>query len=740
VRLETVAVAGFRSINGVKLSDCGGFNVLIGKNNSGKSNLLLAINAFFACIKGGEPVLLPPPYTSPFDHFENKEDQPITFTLTFKLLLAERDALIQDIVSEAPQVKNAVEGIDPDLRLRVSVDIVSKPQAFAYLKQMLLCRPQTSTGDENVVVRTILDVNNKAALELANKARQAQQKERDASYVKEYLESTPAMDAEDWTRVREIGSRAMLYRRTVVRPPTFDMRNRVEQLLRSSESQASFNESARSLIASIQDEKSAILVEPLKNRIESLSGQEEAFPSYALNLLKSISRLKILYLTERREPIGKREAAQLLGLKIKRGGPEKLRTIQQTVSSLLGVEIDAFQAESSFGEEPEAELDVDKFIVQINGAGIREALRLILDYEFAQPHILLVEEPEIHLHPALETSMMRYLKRVGEESQIFITTHSTNFLDTAEMRNVYLVSKNGATRVQLINMAEAEASIPRELGIRLSSLFMFDRLAFVEGPSDEDVLREWASTLNINLAQVSVGFVPMGGVRNLASYATEQTIAFLSKRQVHMWFIIDRDERDDMEVQKLVESLGDRARMIVLGKRELENYLIVPRAIAKFIEVKRDLSGIADQPSPSIEEISKTIDECAERLKGIAIERRVVKYVCAPVYPDRKRVLDVNSGKNLEDRVTEELTKQRKKLETIETEINSVIDQQRNDIEESWATSKTDIVPGDVLLDEVCKTFGLRFKKERDSARLARLMNSNEIPPDIQNLLSELER
>ena len=34
--------------------------------------------------------------------------------------------------------------------------------------------------------------------------------------------------------------------------------------------------------------------------------------------------------------------------------------------------------------------------------------------------------------------MMRYLKRISSDLQVFITTHSTNFLDTAEMKNVYL--------------------------------------------------------------------------------------------------------------------------------------------------------------------------------------------------------------------------------------------------------------------------------------------------------------
>src|SRR5262249_34948471 len=150
-----------------------------------------------------------------------------------------------------------------------------------------------------------------------------------------------------------------------------------------------------------------------------------------------------------------------------------------------------------------------------------------------------------HLHPALETSTMRFLKRISSTCQVFISTHSTNFLDTAEMNNVYLVSKDRSTHVRQLDLEGAEAQIPEELGIRLSSLFMYDCLVFVEGASDEAILREWASTLGVNFGQANVGFIAMGGVRNFAHYATEATLSFLSNRRVKMWFLVDRDEKDD---------------------------------------------------------------------------------------------------------------------------------------------------------------------------------------------------
>ena len=56
-----------------------------------------------------------------------------------------------------------------------------------------------------------------------------------------------------------------------------------------------------------------------------------------------------------------------------------------------------------------------------------------------------------------------------------------------------------STHAQLLNVEQAEEAIPQELGIRRSSLFMYDRLVFVEGPSDEQIFRTFASTLGFNL-------------------------------------------------------------------------------------------------------------------------------------------------------------------------------------------------------------------------------------------------
>src|SRR5215213_9829772 len=101
VKLEAVRIVRFRSIEYQELQDCGQFNVFIGKNNSGKSNILSAIDAFFHSVPAGEIIGWNSPIGNPTDFFGSRADQPIELTVVFSITLAERDELVRNIVGEA---------------------------------------------------------------------------------------------------------------------------------------------------------------------------------------------------------------------------------------------------------------------------------------------------------------------------------------------------------------------------------------------------------------------------------------------------------------------------------------------------------------------------------------------------------------------------------------------------------------------------------------------------------------
>lgn len=735
MKLENVFIKRFRSVKESELTSCGGFNVLIGKNNSGKSSILSAINAFFSCCKEGKVVTLDPEYGKEINFFGRITNSPIKIILIFSLTLAERDSLVRDIVIEAPQMKNAVDGINPALRLSVELVIMPQPNSFSYVKKISLIETEKSLLNSEII---ILDVEENAAKELYDKFLRSHQEQQNA-------EMLLSMDLNDLRFLKpELQERPPLQSLQYFMSRRFPgiISDYMMKLLESRISEASsiddLKNEIQTLASTSKEEAKLIQNQPLRNKINTFSGEESSVPKYIHSLLQKIGSMKVLYLTERRKQIGKEEAERLLELKVRRGGNETLKNIQETVSSLLGVNIDAFASSSTTSRNQQsAEMDVDNFLVEVNGSGIKEALRLVLDVEFGHPDILLVEEPEIHLHPALETSMMRYLKRISCNSQVFITTHSTNFLDTAEMNNVYLITKPDSTEIQQLGIGEAEARIPHELGIRLSSLFMFDRLVFVEGISDEDAIREWASTLGINLSQANVGFIHMGGVRNFAYFATESTLKFLAKRQVKMWFLVDRDEKEDSEILKMQNLLGHNAKLKVLAKREIENYLICPRAIRRFIEHKNILSGNLNTELPEEAEITEKINECAEKMKQLAINKRVIKLACKPVYPEIKAILEDIQESTVE-KVTQSIQGMIDQLELEKNNLETIYSSKCSEVESLWKNGKLDIVPGDLLLDKICKTYNVRFKKEKDTSQLASLMQKDEIDQEIEKIIQEI--
>ena len=739
MKLESVSINRFRSIESGELADCGEFNVLIGKNNSGKSNILSAIHAFFECMHGNV-VTLNPPIGKEIDFYEKEIEHPIDITLTFSLSLAERDALIQDIVTEAPQMKNAADGLDPSLRLSVTVSIAPPPTGFGFVSKIGLVgivRPDAKYPDSE---KLIFSISKEAASELYDQYSRVRQQSDEAKMISKVPRYARRYFDEMMSEGEGRPPLKYLFSSEALAKVSRERISELETMLVEEKSYEDFSSAVQTLGTRIQEEAARVQEEPIRNKIGTFAGEESSIPNYVRNLLHGISEIKVIYLREQRESMGKEEAARLLSLKTRRGGAEDLHNIQETVSALLGVQIDAFQSDSrSRRGETTAEMDVDNFLVEVNGSGIREALRIVLDVEFNHPDILLIEEPEIHLHPSLETSMMRYLKRVSPDCQVFIATHSTNFLDTGEMKNVYLVSKSDSTRIQLLDYEEAEAQIPRELGIRLSSLFMFDRLVFVEGPSDETILREWASTLRVNLSKSNVGFIHMEGARNFTHFATKATLSVLTKRQVQMWFIMDRDERDDAEIDKLKEIAGENAVVKVLERREIENYLICHRAIIEFIRLKRELSGnLSEQELPTESDVKNTIEECAEKLKQRVIDKRVVNILCRPVYPSTEQLFESPQETTIADRVTDEIQRLIAQLGEAESKTEAVYKEESEDVDRTWQSDKLAIVPGDLLLDMVCQKYGARFNKDRDGERLAARMNEDEIDRDVKEIIHEI--
>ena len=233
----------------------------------------------------------------------------------------------------------------------------------------------------------------------------------------------------------------------------------------------------------------------------------------------------------------------------------------------------------------------------------------------------------------------------------------------------------------------------------------------------------------------------MGGARNFAYYATEASLAFLAKRRVRMWFLLDRDERDDDEVTSFFAKLGSQAKVKVLSRREIENYLLIPRAIGEFIALKRELSGTpAAGSAPSAVEVQSALEKHADQLRPVVVGKRVAAKLCRPVYPKLKGVIESASDEDATELIQNELQRMSNQLQEKIDALGSVHRDVSESIERNWTYERMNVVQGDLLLDSVCSEFGVRFIKDADGARLAALLTKSEIANEIQNLLLEIVR
>ncbi len=252
---------------------------------------------------------------------------------------------------------------------------------------------------------------------------------------------------------------------------------------------------------------------------------------------------------------------------------------------------------------------------------------------------------------------------------------------------------------------------------------------FVEGPSDEAVFRELAAKLGLDLARNNLGFVHMRGVRNFAHYAAEATLDLLARRKIRMFFVTDRDERDDAEVARMVDRLGDRATLAVLNRRELENYLLDYEAVASLIARKHKLAGVSGD-SPGTQAVGEAIRTSVDSLKDEVVRLRAERRLLAPVFLNTRS----NTGT-----IEERLRQGAERLNQIAVSMDASIAEIRREVDAEWPRNATALAPGTLVLEAVCEKFGLSFSKDKgDSQILASFLSAGSIPSELASLLREV--
>jgi hypothetical protein len=199
--------------------------------------------------------------------------------------------------------------------------------------------------------------------------------------------------------------------------------------------------------------------------------------------------------------------------------------------------------------------------------------------------VLVLDEPDLYLHPDLQRRLVRVLESTG--AQTITATHSPEILTEAAPSSLVWVDKTNRRAVTAPDdrtLGQLSAAIGTQFNIRLAKALRSRVVLFLEG-DDMKVLRAVAETVGAKrlARELDVAIVPLGGY----SRATEiEPFRWLNehflKESVQEWVVLDRDYRSDLEVRAAkAEFTRIGVKCHIWRKKELESYLLVPRAIAK---------------------------------------------------------------------------------------------------------------------------------------------------------------
>lgn len=174
------------------------------------------------------------------------------------------------------------------------------------------------------------------------------------------------------------------------------------------------------------------------------------------------------------------------------------------------------------------------------GSGVRNLLVLALFQAFAKTFrgdaVIGIEEPELYLHPHAQRSLMRQFNEIADKgSQIFISSHSSLFLDITQSNRIVLVDRclddedeictqvrtsSTAELIELKNKIHPKISfteISTKAFLRniqkpeMAEAFFSRLCVIVEGPSEAEALPIYAEYLEYPFDENGISVVSAGG-------------------------------------------------------------------------------------------------------------------------------------------------------------------------------------------------------------------------------------
>jgi predicted ATPase len=142
-----------------------------------------------------------------------------------------------------------------------------------------------------------------------------------------------------------------------------------------------------------------------------------------------------------------------------------------------------------------------------SGLGFQDLLIMLFFASQDEYKILLIEEPESHLHPEMQRKLLNFFRQETEK-QYFLSTHSNVFLDNAYVDKVLFTRYDGG--VIHVEDATSRASVLDDIGYSVADNLVADLIILTEGISDQAVIEEFLKQMGL-FANYSIRLWALGG-------------------------------------------------------------------------------------------------------------------------------------------------------------------------------------------------------------------------------------
>jgi predicted ATPase len=215
-----------------------------------------------------------------------------------------------------------------------------------------------------------------------------------------------------------------------------------------------------------------------------------------------------------------------------------------------------------------------------SGTGLKHFLDVLLKTTVSGAKVVLLDEPELGLHPDLQRRFVEYLARLAADKgvQFFLATHSQVLLNYSDSITYYRITNTKGQRSLVSVDKSAADTLLIDLGLRPGDVLNQDMCILVEGATDVIFFEHVMRVLYANdFQKVSVAILQYGGSAADGIISGSINVANIVPAQRFTYWVRDRDAEPTAQPSsnstRFVSALrqaGMAAR--IWNKREIEYY------------------------------------------------------------------------------------------------------------------------------------------------------------------------